>query len=59
MTMRDIVKLTDIEKFYYLRSSLKDKAAEIVKSIETTTDNYNDAWAAIKERFEKLTINVG
>ncbi|XP_071581393.1 uncharacterized protein [Temnothorax nylanderi] len=44
--------LTEIEKFHYLRSSLKDKAAEIIKSIDTTTDNYCDAWAAVKERFD-------
>ncbi|XP_018402792.1 PREDICTED: uncharacterized protein LOC108779784 [Cyphomyrmex costatus] len=44
--------LSEIEKFHYLRSSLKDKAAEIIKSIETTTDNYKDAWNAIKERFD-------
>jgi len=45
-------RLTEIEKFHYLRSSLKDKAAEIVKSIETTTDNYHDAWTAVKERYD-------
>ncbi|XP_067207877.1 uncharacterized protein [Linepithema humile] len=50
--IHDNESLTDIEKFHYLRSSLKDKTAEIIKSIETTTDNYNDAWAAIKERFD-------
>ncbi|XP_018367012.1 PREDICTED: uncharacterized protein LOC108763673 [Trachymyrmex cornetzi] len=44
--------LTEIEKFHYLRSSLKDKASEIIKSIETTTDNYKDAWDAVKERFD-------
>lgn len=44
--------LTDIEKFHYLRSSLKDKAAEVIKSIETITDNYHEAWAAVKDRFD-------
>ncbi|XP_071574017.1 uncharacterized protein [Temnothorax nylanderi] len=44
--------LTEIEKFHYLRSSLKDKAAEIIKSIETTSDNYHEAWTAVKERFD-------
>ncbi|KYN08275.1 hypothetical protein ALC62_00745 [Cyphomyrmex costatus] len=44
--------LTDIERFHYLRSWLKDKAAEVVKSIETTTDNYHEAWNAVKERFD-------
>ncbi|XP_018396261.1 PREDICTED: uncharacterized protein LOC108774612 [Cyphomyrmex costatus] len=44
--------LSEIEKFHYLRSSLKDKASEIIKSIETTADNYKDAWNALKERFD-------
>lgn len=44
--------LTDIERFHYLWSSLQDKAAEIIKSNETTTANYNEAWAAVKERFD-------
>lgn len=44
--------LSEIEKFHYLRSSLKDKAAEVIKSIETTTANYHEAWAAVKERFD-------
>jgi len=43
---------SEIEKFHYLRSSLKGKAAEIIKSIETTTDNYNEAWIAVKEHFD-------
>ena len=43
--------LSEIEKFHYLRSFLKDKVTEIIKSIEITTDNYKDAWCAVKERF--------
>jgi len=44
--------LTEIEKFHYLRSSLKDTAADIIKSIEITEANYHKAWAAVKERFD-------
>jgi len=44
--------LTDIEKFHYLRSSLKEKAAEVIKSLETTTDNYQEAWDLVKARFD-------
>ncbi|XP_018371002.1 PREDICTED: uncharacterized protein LOC108766304 [Trachymyrmex cornetzi] len=44
--------LSEIEKFHYLRSSLKDTAANIIKSIETTAANYGEAWAAVKERFD-------
>ena len=44
--------LAEIEKFHYLRSSLKDTASDIIKSIETTAANYHEAWAAVKERFD-------
>ncbi|XP_011858104.1 PREDICTED: uncharacterized protein LOC105555686 [Vollenhovia emeryi] len=44
--------LATIEKFHYLRSSLKDRAAEVIRSIEITTDNYPEVWAAIKDRFD-------
>lgn len=39
-----------IEKFHYLRASLKDKVAEIIKFIDIA-DNYNESWVAIKEHF--------
>jgi len=44
--------LTEIEKFYYLRSSLKDTAADVIKSLEIITENYREAWVAVKERFD-------
>jgi len=44
--------LTEIGKFYYLRSSLKERAAEVIKSLETTTDNYQEALDSIKARFD-------
>ena len=44
--------LAEIEKFHYLRSSLKDTVSDIIKSIETTAANYHEAWAAVIERFD-------
>lgn len=44
--------LSEIERFHYLGSSLKDTAADIIKSIETTAANYSEAWTAVKERFD-------
>lgn len=44
--------LDDIEKFHYLRSSLRNTAAEVISSIEITTDNYHEAWMTIKDRFD-------
>ena len=50
--------LTKIEKFHYLWSSLKDKAAEIIQSIEITIENYQNAWTAVKEKFDNKSLNV-
>ncbi|XP_011884008.1 PREDICTED: uncharacterized protein LOC105571144 [Vollenhovia emeryi] len=44
--------LSSIQKFHYLRSSLKDKAAEVVRSFDITTDNYTEAWQLLNERFD-------
>ncbi|XP_018306980.1 uncharacterized protein, partial [Mycetomoellerius zeteki] len=45
-------RLSAIQKFHYLRSSLKDKAAEVVKSFDITENNYNEAWQLLNERFD-------
>ncbi|XP_018406238.1 PREDICTED: uncharacterized protein LOC108782451, partial [Cyphomyrmex costatus] len=44
--------LSTIQKFHYLRSSLKDKAAEVIKSFDITTENYAEAWQLLNERFD-------
>jgi len=44
--------LSAIQKFHYLRSSLKDNAAEVIKSFDITTDNYLKAWQLLNERFD-------
>ncbi|XP_050525290.1 uncharacterized protein LOC126896497 [Daktulosphaira vitifoliae] len=36
--------LSDIQKFCYLRSSLSGETANIIKSLETTANNYEIAW---------------
>ncbi|XP_018401738.1 PREDICTED: uncharacterized protein LOC108778911 [Cyphomyrmex costatus] len=44
--------LSAIQKFHYLRSSLKDKAAEVIKAFDITVDNYTEAWKLLNERFD-------
>ncbi|KYQ53622.1 hypothetical protein ALC60_01863 [Trachymyrmex zeteki] len=44
--------LSATQKFHYLRSSLKDKAAEIIKSFDITAENYLEAWKLLNERFD-------
>ncbi|XP_050527955.1 uncharacterized protein LOC126898049 [Daktulosphaira vitifoliae] len=52
--------LSDIQKFCYLRSSLSGEAANIIKSLETTANNYEIAWIMLKERYDnnKLIIQT-
>lgn len=60
MTFRDTftslihtnVSISDIEKFYYLLSSVSGPALAIVKSMPVTADNYEIVWNALVKRFE-------
>ncbi|KAF0748591.1 DUF1758 domain-containing protein [Aphis craccivora] len=51
---------TTIRKFFYLRSSLSDDAATCVKNLETTTDNYEQAWNSLVTRYnnKKLLVQI-
>lgn len=51
--------LSNIEKFHYLKASLKGDASKILNSLPVNDVNYTIAWALLKERFEnrKLLIN--
>ncbi|XP_031334025.1 uncharacterized protein LOC116164038 [Photinus pyralis] len=52
--------LTNIQRFFYLKSSLKGEAAHLLSSLEVTDSNYAIAWGLLKERYEnkKLIINT-
>lgn len=52
--------LNNIQKFQYLRGSLKNDALQVIQSLETTEDNYPIAWNLLKNRFEnkQLIINT-
>ncbi|KYN22031.1 hypothetical protein ALC57_05586 [Trachymyrmex cornetzi] len=52
-------RLTNIQKFQYLRSSLFGDVLQVIHTLETTDDNYVVAWRLITERYEnrKLIIN--
>ncbi|XP_067205332.1 uncharacterized protein [Linepithema humile] len=50
--------LSAIQKFHYLRSSLKDKTAEVIKSFDITTDNCTEAWQLLNERFDNKRRTV-
>ncbi|XP_031330987.1 uncharacterized protein LOC116161684 [Photinus pyralis] len=52
--------LTNVQRFYYLKSALKGEAAHLLNSLEVTDANYNIAWNLLKERYEnrKLIIST-
>lgn len=51
--------LSDINKFHYLRASLKGTASVIVQNIEFRSDNYKIAWNLLTNRYdnERLLVN--
>lgn len=50
--------LSEIQKFYYLKSCLKDEAEYLLQSIDVTNDNYKIAWKLLKERFEDKQLII-
>jgi len=48
--------LPDIQKLYYLRSSLKGIAAEIIDSLESSAQNYPVAWELLQKRFKNTKL---
>lgn len=53
-----MLHLSTIQKFYYLRSSLKDEAARVIQNLEISIDNYEVAWTLLRNRYanKKLLI---
>jgi hypothetical protein len=48
--------LSAIQKFHYLRSSLKAVASETIEHLMLSTDNYAAAWELLKWRFENTRL---
>ncbi|XP_064212957.1 uncharacterized protein LOC107399201 [Tribolium castaneum] len=51
--------LPKVQKFHYLRSSLKGEAANIVQSLEVCDESYDAAWSLLEDRYDnkRLIIN--
>ncbi|XP_075151102.1 uncharacterized protein LOC142225212 [Haematobia irritans] len=45
--------LSNVQKFHYLKSLLKDDAANLVKHIQISDASYTTAWDRLKERFDR------
>lgn len=51
-------KISDIEKFHYLRSALKDDAAKVIQHLEVSTVNYQAAWSLLEKRYENKPLMI-
>ena len=54
----DNPKIPVINKFMYLRACLKDEAAEVITSLETTSENYLVTWELLKNRYDNRKFIV-
>lgn len=50
--------IPEINKFHYLRSSLKDGASVVIKSISFSAENYKVAWEMICSRYDNTRLLV-
>lgn len=50
--------LSTILKIFYLRLSLTEGAAEYIKNVETTADNYKSAWDNLIARYNNKKLLV-
>ncbi|XP_050516560.1 MATH and LRR domain-containing protein PFE0570w-like [Diabrotica virgifera virgifera] len=48
--------IPDINKFHYLRLSLKGQAADLLKSLEISANNYSVAWNLLVQRYENKPL---
>ncbi|XP_070524007.1 uncharacterized protein [Cardiocondyla obscurior] len=50
--------LQEIQKFHYLRSSLKGEAEQLTRNIPTTAGNYERVWTMLQEHYENKRLLV-
>ncbi|XP_076298038.1 uncharacterized protein LOC143217537 [Lasioglossum baleicum] len=51
-------QLSQVDRLHYLKSSLHDEAADLVRDLPTTNENYERAWTILKEQYENKRILV-
>lgn len=54
----DNPNISNIQKFHYLKTCLRDEAAEVIASLETSSENYIVAWNLLKRRFNNKKFMV-
>jgi len=50
--------LTKVQKFYYLQSAVKGRAAQCFQSLSLSNENYDVAWQLLKTRFDNKRLIV-
>lgn len=50
--------ISNIQKFHYLKSSLKGDAQVVIDALEFSADNYNIAWDSLLNRYDNSRILV-
>ncbi|XP_066152184.1 uncharacterized protein [Euwallacea fornicatus] len=51
-------RLSHIQKFHYLRASLRDVASRVLGTLELSEGNYDIAWATLSERYDNKRVLV-
>jgi len=50
--------LTDVQKFFYLRSSLSGDAEKVIQCLQTTSENYGIAWEMLIVRYDNKKVLI-
>lgn len=50
--------LTKVQKFYYLKSCLRDEALNLIETIQVTEANYDTAWQLLYDRYENKALLI-
>ncbi|XP_070169682.1 uncharacterized protein [Polyergus mexicanus] len=56
--VHDNANLTPVQKLQYLRSLLTDEAVQVIQALETSSQNYDVAWALIVERYDNRRVII-
>lgn len=56
----NVPNLSNVQKMYYLRSSVEGEAEQLIRSYNCTEANYTAAWNSLKERYNnrRLIVNA-
>lgn len=50
--------LSDVQKFYYLKSSLAESVQKRLRSKEISSKNYAEVWKCLEERYENKSMSI-